>query len=57
MQEDNWLLSALSDLRAYSEDSNLPNLVVGLQHVIATYAEEASLSSDEAKQLLKTLSS
>lgn len=52
MQEYNWLLSAISDLRAYSEDKNMPDLVAGLQHVLATYAEEAALLPEEAQKLL-----
>lgn len=55
MQEHNWLLSVVSDLKAYSEDKNVPGLISGLQHVLATYAEEASLSDDEKKRLLNKL--
>ena len=55
MQEHNWLLSVVSDLRAYSEDRNVPDIMVGLKHVLATYVEEASLSSDEAEELLTRL--
>ena len=57
MQEHNWLLSAVSDLKAYSEDKDLPDLTVGLHHVLSTYAEEASLTDEETSQLLQKLNS
>ena len=57
MQEHNWLLSAVSDLKAYSEDKDLPDLTVGLHHVLSTYAEEAALSAEETRQLLQKLNS
>lgn len=56
MQEHNWLLSVISDLRAYSEDRNVPDLIVGIQHVLATYADEAELSPNDTQKLLTKLS-
>lgn len=55
MNEYDWLLSAVAELKSFSEAEDVPDVTIGLNHVLRTFMDEANLTTEQKQEILESL--